>query len=553
MECIYGKQICRKYYELDVLLVLVIVFQDYLSPNAHCMEIPRLSSTDYYAIFTSFPQHSQCALPDVTSRKLYQQVEGVCTPLLLQVIAVYCEAACPDADHCPDISPSLDDMIHKLLQLAETRYGVSHATVFCCLLVCTNEGVSVGEFADVASCDASVRDECWGWGCGSGKRVSCLQWYALVTLFSPFLYSYVTSHGTGPLYRWKHASFEHVCKARYARRIPDMLETLNAYWTNTMQVEHDSLGISSDVANHRLLGELLHSYHMIGQTPTGVITAQYILALLDSKGIVAALLDLSQRAHCGQMELLVEILQHLKDALLLTSRSFFTHFHQYITFNHLSLEAYPLPTDLFNMAEAQLPTLLIPLYGLGSFSLGYCASEPRCCYTNTGIFRIKGDDDHVVVTALNNSELKIFNFHTQLNHRLLKGTTSSVMPSYMCTYCALFKFNLSISSFHHVRRICMYFLRTSAYRDVTLPRDVKVINMSKAVVLCDRELQVYDLDKGRLHCKLQGILNLRMPYFGIHDDNHTMAMARNRMYVNMLHNRTGDVITTFKVSIIEFI
>ena len=83
--------------------------------------------------------------------------------------------------------------------------------------------------------------------------------------------------------------------------------------------------------------------------------------------------------------------------------------------------------------------------------------------------------------------------------------------------------------------------------DVPLPRDVQIINMFRAVILCDRQLHIYDLDKGKLFSRLKGVLNLRMPFFGIHNDEHTMAMSRNRMYVNMLHNITGEVVTTFKV------
>ena len=85
------------------------------------------------------------------------------------------------------------------------------------------------------------------------------------------------------------------------------------------------------------------------------------------------------------------------------------------------------------------------------------------------------------------------------------------------------------------------------YIDVEMPRHVEVINMFRAVILCDRQLHIYDLDKGRLFSKLKGVLNLRMPFFGIHNEEHTMAMSRNRMYVNMLHNITGEVVTTFKV------
>lgn len=41
-------------------------------------------------------------------------------------------------------------------------------------------------------------------------------------------------------------------------------------------------------------------------------------------------------------------------------------------------------------------------------------------------------------------------------------------------------------------------------------------------------------------------MNQKMPYFGLHDDHHLVALSRNRMYVNLMNLDTGDCVTTFK-------
>lgn len=78
------------------------------------------------------------------------------------------------------------------------------------------------------------------------------------------------------------------------------------------------------------------------------------------------------------------------------------------------------------------------------------------------------------------------------------------------------------------------------------PRDLRMIDHKRAVILCNRELRVYDLNTGVMLTKLKGILNQRMPFFEVFGDNYVVALARNRMYVNMLNLNTGELETTFK-------
>ncbi|XP_046359970.2 uncharacterized protein LOC124137621 [Haliotis rufescens] len=78
------------------------------------------------------------------------------------------------------------------------------------------------------------------------------------------------------------------------------------------------------------------------------------------------------------------------------------------------------------------------------------------------------------------------------------------------------------------------------------PQDLKMVDSFQAVVLCNRELLIYDLDQGCLETKLRGVLNLKQPMFGVRNDESVITLSRNRMYINVLDIESGDTVATFK-------
>ncbi|XP_078607755.1 NACHT domain- and WD repeat-containing protein 1-like [Branchiostoma floridae x Branchiostoma japonicum] len=124
------------------------------------------------------------------------------------------------------------------------------------------------------------------------------------------------------------------------------------------------------------------------------------------------------------------------------------------------------------------------------------------CDILTGLFAVKEDPDHVISVSVETGEIRLWDVHMQ--------TPVQVIPG------------------------------------VDQPRQVCCINARHIVVLCNRQLQVYDLEAGKLETTLKGIMNATMPYFGIHDSDHVVALSRNRMYVNVINVTSGDVVSTFK-------
>lgn len=119
------------------------------------------------------------------------------------------------------------------------------------------------------------------------------------------------------------------------------------------------------------------------------------------------------------------------------------------------------------------------------------------------IYPIRGNDSHVIALSTSRGEISVWNIVKEKSVRSLRG--------------------------------------------INQPKDLRMIDMYRGVVLCNRDLKIYNLDQGVLENKLKGVMNQKMPFFGLHDENYLVALSRNRMYVNMQSLKTGDLETTFKV------
>ncbi|KAI4468136.1 beta transducin-related protein [Holotrichia oblita] len=77
-------------------------------------------------------------------------------------------------------------------------------------------------------------------------------------------------------------------------------------------------------------------------------------------------------------------------------------------------------------------------------------------------------------------------------------------------------------------------------KGISHPTNLIPIDQYKCIVLCKRELRIYDLNMGKFVTKLKGVMNQKMPYFGLHDQSHLVALSRNRMYVNLMNLDSGN-------------
>ncbi|XP_058058731.1 uncharacterized protein LOC131209639 [Anopheles bellator] len=81
---------------------------------------------------------------------------------------------------------------------------------------------------------------------------------------------------------------------------------------------------------------------------------------------------------------------------------------------------------------------------------------------------------------------------------------------------------------------------------VPQPSAICPVGEHGVAVLCRREIRIIDLNLGQFRVTLKGVMNQKMPYFGLHDPSHLVCLSRNRMYVNLMNIESGDCVTTFK-------
>ncbi|RUS86913.1 hypothetical protein EGW08_005318 [Elysia chlorotica] len=85
------------------------------------------------------------------------------------------------------------------------------------------------------------------------------------------------------------------------------------------------------------------------------------------------------------------------------------------------------------------------------------------------------------------------------------------------------------------------------------PQRLAMLDSTRAVVLCNRELYVLDLDAGKMVTKLRSVLNLRLPLFALQNNKHVVALSRDRMVAQVLDIETGGIVTSFKAGETRFL
>jgi hypothetical protein len=66
------------------------------------------------------------------------------------------------------------------------------------------------------------------------------------------------------------------------------------------------------------------------------------------------------------------------------------------------------------------------------------------------------------------------------------------------------------------------------------PRDIKLFNKNRVVVLVERNLHLFDLNRCIHLLDLNSTMNPNVPLFEIHDNNHVVLLARNRLSIILM-------------------
>ncbi len=66
------------------------------------------------------------------------------------------------------------------------------------------------------------------------------------------------------------------------------------------------------------------------------------------------------------------------------------------------------------------------------------------------------------------------------------------------------------------------------------PKDLRFLNPHTAVILCERNLHMFDLNRCTHTMDMNSTMSANVPYFEVHDSQHVVLLARNRLSVILM-------------------
>ena len=392
-------------------------------------------------------------------------------------------------------------LTNVLLTCLEEEIGRECVGRICGFITCSRYGVSDAEVVDMLGFHvvAIAVDGAW-FADPESKCVLPLLWPWVKERLTVLLFESV-SDGV-PLSRWKHVLFGDIVTERYASLLDTTSRTMLEYFTPVVIDTPDGRRRACALAR-RVADEWPYQLYRSGLCrpllERCLFDATWLCDKLRMCGLYEVLLDvaLAKRLDPSSAELdfLTDWLSGCSARLLQDPFNLCTYLHL-ATATSVSGEARRHHANVDRLLTAAGDRVL-PLLTPAAEACDQPGESP------TGLFRLKNDPSHMLSVSTAAGQLTVWNVYSCTATRKLIG--------------------------------------------LDRPRDVNMYDAVKAIVLCDRHLEVIDLDRGVVMSRLKGVLSIKMPYFGIHDDEHVIALSRNRMCVNMMSNADGDVVTTFKV------
>ncbi|XP_026490206.2 NACHT domain- and WD repeat-containing protein 1 isoform X2 [Vanessa tameamea] len=466
------------------------------------------------------------ASPPETAMKAVQK----CTlPLYAKILAwqislsaeTFTEQSEPETTPELVICEDLEGQLEQILVTTEGALGADRVRACLSLLTASRRGLDDTEILDLLAHDELFRSEetYLPWAPGA------LLWPQLCALLAPWLRG--DARGGA---RWRDAALAAAAAERYAAAERAARGTLVDYFEGKWYVENDPKmsgrllsqenKFSDEWYNTRKFDELpFQHYHLLKEDPEAFANKPYFTKLDWIHDKLAAtdcghFLEDIALVHIDplpeHLEILKEVFETHSYALDYDHRQFYGLLRT--TLERKQRDGIDFDTDIVQnwMKEVWEPP--VPTF--------YPANEDFW-----KVVESKEKRDLSMVEGFDNKSYDlIVRFDTRGKFVATVSTEREEICVWDVTRCKL------------VRKIV----------GVTHPINLVPIDEYKCVVLCRRELRVYDLDQGKYLVALKGVMNQKMPYYGLHDPKHLVALSRNRMYVNLMNIETGDCVTTFK-------
>ncbi|XP_045104205.1 NACHT domain- and WD repeat-containing protein 1-like isoform X3 [Portunus trituberculatus] len=522
------------------------LLQSIIEDRACFLKIPPMTLDEGYSKFEGILKAHHRSVNKEQRDLVSKYIQECPLPLYVEILG---RMAChwTGAESQLPLKSTLMEQISMVFDELEETYGkveVSHTLGY---LTAAKHGLSDSEMIDILSCDEAVLEKVFVHYIPPVRRCPSLLWVQISKQLQPFLMKTIVAGIC--LFTWRHESFRDAARARYLDT-PDqinmcctaLIDYFQSKWANGVKKPMTGSEEGTEEGKERYVldqptkyrGSNMskisvqpvfsrHNRRKLDELPyqvlqlRGRILEEFVLNFdwvyeklcgSDTYQVLEDVsLALTNHANNIELVLLKEVLELAAYALGYDGRQFYSQVYGRLATlmkepkNH---ETYPIIHKLYDRAaHAPVPCLL---------PLTVCLHEPfqdqnmklgdGQVYFNA-LIRARHNPHYVITLSTERGEIAVWNIFTMTPVRTLTG--------------------------------------------ITQPRKLKMIDDYRCLVLCGRELRIYNFDEGLFVMKLREVMNQKMPYFGLHDKDHVVALSRSRMYVNMMNLQNGDCVATFKV------
>ncbi|CAH0550201.1 unnamed protein product [Brassicogethes aeneus] len=418
-----------------------------------------------------------------------------------------------DKEH--DIVPKghVDDQLSLMLEELETileKTQVQHALA---IITCTKHGVTDSEMIDLLAFDENFHS--------STTYVSwapaCLAWSRLNKHLAPFLQWTLTGGVLGV--QWRDNMLRQAVATRYKEHTKWAHQMIYDYyigkWWTTKPKNVQARLVSQDnilgkCYNRRKLDELPFHYYQLNseiEKSSFISDLSWIYDKVCGSNCYQILEDINLQSEITESytKLIKDFIETHASLLNYDGRQFYSHLNKYLEDKIKKNELTDLSDKVKEMHELAKNPPVLTLIPLNCETLDQDSENKDRTFKDVAfdlVCRVPDTDRFIVTVSTNKQEICVWDVQTSKAVRTLTG--------------------------------------------VPHPTNLIPIDQFKCIVLCRRELRIYDLNSGSFLTKLKGVMNQKMPYYGLHDQSHLVALSRNRMYINLMNLETGDCVTTFK-------
>ncbi|XP_023244499.1 NACHT domain- and WD repeat-containing protein 1-like [Centruroides sculpturatus] len=429
-----------------------------------------------------------------------------------------------------NIPNNIEDLVESKLSLLGDYVGEEVMNYVIGLLGAAKHGLTDEEMLDLLSCEDAALECVYHDNVSTFIRFPRLIWH----LIKRYLYAFldVRTECRRNVTTWKNQFYkyrcwEHIKEQKVDKYKMSLVDYFSGKWAGDKyklyknkfinRLVLDQPVVFGSVPNCRKLSELPMNCLDQGcpiAKASYLFSPEWIVAKCGSSDPYEFLEDIdfyiyhnSDNAD-NEVYVLRDVMHLSSYALRYDSTQFYSQFYNRLKSfmsEEENAEKYPLLQSIYERTvKPPIPSLLSAMPCLLK-PVGSIQEEQKTdsSLTFNSIFTIKDDPYHAVTLSEERKEIIVWDIHKSIPVRTLRISQS--------------------------------------------PRDIKILNGNRALVLCNRELVLYDLNRGKFVLRLKGIMNQKMPYYGIQDNKYVIALSRNRMYVNVMSLETGDMETTFKV------